>query len=71
MVYILVENSTPEKQIIACAAKSKLCSNHGKHEENCGGDGSPCTANIRLTDTIGDEKKMDLRLFERLTGRPA
>lgn len=57
VVYMLAENSTPQKQIIACTAKSKLCSKHGKHEGTCGEESSTCTANIKMTDTIGNEKR--------------
>ena len=56
MVYTLAENSTPEKQIIACATKSKLYSQNGRHEGTCEEAGSPCTANIQMTDTFGNEK---------------
>ena len=56
-VYMVAENSTPDKQIIACAAKNKLCSQHGRHEGTCGEASSSCTANIKMTDTIGNEKR--------------
>ena len=36
MLYTVAKNSTPDKQIIACAAKNKLCSQHGRHEGTCG-----------------------------------
>ena len=56
-VYIVAENSTPDKQITACATKDKLCFQHRRHQGTCGEVSSSCTANIKMTDTIRNEKR--------------
>ena len=66
---MVAENSIPQKQIIACAAKSKLCSQHGKHKGPYGESSSPCRANIKMIDTIGNEKHRHLRAWKIMSLR--
>jgi hypothetical protein len=56
VTYIVAEGATKKRQIIALAAKNKLCATGAKSGLKCPGKDHACTANIKATDTIGNEK---------------
>lgn len=60
--FTLVENSTPTKQIIGVYTANKLCKcSSGNHSNKC-------TANIKLTDSIGNEQEWAYRCYSNILG---
>lgn len=66
-VYTVAENETYKHSIINTLPKSKLCSKR-KHtvSTNVGEHAGPCTANINMQDSIGNEERWARECFEEL-----
>ena len=61
-VYTLAENVTPKKKIISIYTGNKLCQQTARlrdsgKEVTCPNHTGKCTANLQLTDSIGDESR--------------
>ncbi|CAC5419130.1 unnamed protein product [Mytilus coruscus] len=65
--YTVAENETYKHSIINTLPKSKLCSKR-KHtvSTNVGEHAGPCTANINMQDSIGNEERWARECFEEL-----
>lgn len=58
--YIMAENVTTKRQIIAVETVNKLCSKHGMHtklESDCNIQSGECSSNTFMEETIGNEQK--------------
>lgn len=67
--YVVAENVTPKKQIIALENVNKLCSKYGFHskdDDHCKILSGDCTSNIPIEKNIGDEKEWAKRCFQDL-----
>ena len=64
--YIVAENVTPKKQVIALENVNKLCSKHGFHSSEdgqCNIMSGSCTSTVPMEKTIGNEKEWAKNCF--------
>ena len=67
--YLVAENMTSKKQIIAMETVNKLCSKHGFHsaeDEECDIKSGDCSATACIETNIGDEQKWAKMCFQDL-----
>ena len=67
--YVVAENMTNQKQIIAIETVNKLCSKHGFHtaaDDACDTKCNECSATAAMETNIGDEQKWAEMCFEDL-----
>lgn len=67
--YIVAENVTANRQIIAIENENKLCSKYGMHTAEsmmCDVQAGPCTATTPMESSIGNEEKYAKKCFESL-----
>ena len=66
VTYVAAENETSDHQILALATKSKLCSKHHLvNNETCVNNPN-CSANLHMSDSIGNEKNLAAECFRDL-----
>jgi len=66
--FSVVENQTRSRDIIDINPRSKLCSRGAKARKICPDHPGPCTANMRMDESIGNEQAMAKDSLSRLIG---
>lgn len=64
--YIVAENVTNRRQIVALSTKNKLCSRGARSHKPCPDHSGPCTSTLAMEKNIGNEEEMAKECMEGL-----
>ncbi len=67
VTYVATENQTADHQVLNLVTRSKLCSKHHLTDNSSCIEDPNCTANLRMSESIGNEKKLAEECFRDLT----